>query len=130
MYDRESIGPGMDPWGTLAWTGCFCEHFLSRIPWISLLKRKQETRPNIWTEIPWDISVERRTACQTMSKAFDISSDTAPNLLKAQSILSDTTVRRSAVAWEDLKPYWKSKKRLHFSRWSTILYLQVFQRLY
>ena len=30
------------------------------------------------------------------------------------AILSDTTVRRSAVDWEDLKPYWKSEKRPPF----------------
>ena len=30
-------------------------------------------------------------------------------------ILSDTTVRRSAFDWYDLKPYWKSVKRLHFT---------------
>ena len=35
---------------------------------------------------------------------------------KALVILSDTTVRRSAVDREDLKPYWKSEKRPHFSR--------------
>ena len=35
-------------------------------------------------------------------------------ILKAQAIISDTTVRRSAVDREDLKPYWKSEKR-HFS---------------
>ena len=53
----------------------------------------------------------RRSACQTLSKALDISSATAPvapDLLKALAILSDTTVRRSAVDREDLKPYWKS----------------------
>ena len=52
-----------------------------------------------------------------LSKALDISKATArvaPNLLKALVILSDTTVRRSAVDTEDLKPYWKSEKRLHF----------------
>ena len=46
----------------------------------------------------------RRTACQTLSKALDISSATArvaPDLLKALAILSDTTVRRLAVDWED-----------------------------
>ena len=32
----------------------------------------------------------------------------APDLLKALTILSDTTVR-SAVDREDLKPYWKNK---------------------
>ena len=35
---------------------------------------------------------------------------------KALAILSHTTVRRSAVDQEDLKPYWKSEKRPHFSR--------------
>ena len=56
---------------------------------------------------------------QTLSKALDISSATArvaPDLLKTLAILSDTTVRRSAVDREDLKPYWKSEKRSHFSR--------------
>ena len=32
---------------------------------------------------------------------------TAPDLLKALAILSDTTGRRSAVDREDLKSYWK-----------------------
>ena len=48
-----------------------------------------------------------------MSKALDISSATArvsPDLLKALAILSDTTVRRSAVDRQDLKPYRKSEK--------------------
>ena len=40
----------------------------------------------------------------------------APELLKALAILSETTVRRSAVDGEDLKPNWKSEKRPHFSR--------------
>ena len=74
-----------------------------------------------------------RPACQTLSKALDISSATArvaPELLKAQAILSDTTVTRSAVDREDLKPYWKSEKRPHFSSWSTILLFTIFQRLY
>ena len=56
---------------------------------------------------------------KTLSKALDISSATArvaPDLLKTLAILSDTTVRRSAVDREDLKPYWKSEKRPHFSR--------------
>ena len=58
-------------------------------------------------------------------KALDVSSATArvaPDLLEAQAILSDTTVRRSAVDQEDLKPYRKSENRPHFSRWSTVIY--------
>ena len=56
----------------------------------------------------------RWPACQTLSKALDISSATAQvalDLLKALAILSDTTVRRSPVDGEDLKPNWKSEKR-------------------
>ena len=49
----------------------------------------------------------------------------------AQSdILSDTTVRRSAVDQEELKPYWRLEKRLYFSGCQQTYYLQVFQRLY
>ena len=54
-----------------------------------------------------------------LTKALDISSATArvaPDLLKAVAVLSDTTVRRSAVDREDLKPYWKSEKRPDLSR--------------
>ena len=54
-----------------------------------------------------------------LSKLLDLSSATAqvaPNVLKALAILSDTTVRRSAVDQEDLKQYWKSEKRPHFLR--------------
>ena len=79
-------------------------------------------RPNIWPEIPEDLSLQTRPVSQTLSKALDISSATAqvaPDLLKAFSVLSDTTVRRSAVDPEDPKPYRKSEKGQHFSRWLT-----------
>ena len=78
----------------------------------------------MWSEIAQDWSLWRRPACHTQLKALDISSATAqvaPGLLKALEILSDTTVTRSAFDWEDLKSYWKSEKRWHFSRWSTSL---------
>ena len=57
-----------------------------------------------------DLSLWRRPACQTLSKALDISSATAwiaPELLKALAILADTINRRSAVDQEDLQSYWK-----------------------
>ena len=73
-----------------------------------------------------------RPACQTLSKALNISSATAqvaPDLLKAQAMLSDTTVRRSAVDREDLKLYWKLEKRPYFSRRSTILIFTSFSKI-
>ena len=57
--------------------------------------------------------MSRRPTCQTLSKVLDISTASAgvlPDLLKALVVLSDTTVRRSAVDQEDLKLYWKSQK--------------------
>ena len=72
-----------------------------------------------------------RPACQTLSKALDISGATAwvaPDLFYALVIISDTTVRRSAVDQEDLKPYQKSEKG-HISLGDQeSYYLQVFQR--
>ena len=59
-----------------------------------------------------------KTCMPNSSKALDISSATtrlAPDLLKALAILSDTTVRRCEVDQKELKPYWKSGKRSHFS---------------
>ena len=59
------------------------------------------------------MSLWRRPACQTLSKALDIPCVTArvsPDLLEALAVLSDKTVRRSAVDREDPKPYWKFKK--------------------
>ena len=54
----------------------------------------------------------------------------APDLLKAQAVRSDTTIRRSAVDREGLKPYWKSKKGHIFLGNQQVYYLQAFQRLY
>ena len=54
----------------------------------------------------------------------------SPRLAKPQAILSDTTVGRSAVDREDLKPCCKSEKG-HISLGDQqSYYLQVFQRLY
>ena len=120
----------MEPWGTPALSGYSCEDLPSRTTQSCLVPRKEEIRSYMWPEILSDLSSWRRPACQTLSKALDISSATArvaPHLLKALTILSDTTVR-SAVDWEDLKPYWKSEKRPHFSRWSAILLFTSFSK--
>ena len=51
-----------------------------------------------------------------------------PDSLKALAILSDTTVRRSGVDWEDLNKTILeiSKKATFLSRWSTILLITSF----
>ena len=66
----------------------------------------------------------KKTSIPNLVKSLECSIATpqvAPDVLKALAILSDTTVRRSVVDQEDLKLYWESKKRPHFSRWLTIL---------
>ena len=79
------------------------------------------------------LSLWRRPACQTLSKALDMSSAkawVAPDQLKALLILSDITATRSAVDWEHLKPYWKSEKGHISLGHQQSYYLQVFQRFY
>ena len=129
MYSWKSVGLRMEPWGTQALTGYPCQDFPSRTTCSHLLLRKGEMRSNIWLEIPKDLSLWSKPACKTLSKALNKSSATArvaPDPLKAIAILSDVTVSRSAVDEEELKPYWKSEKRPHFSRWSTILLFTSF----
>ena len=107
MYSRKSVGPKMDPWGTPGLTGYSSKDFPSRTIKEEKKRRKEEITPNIWHEIPEDPSLWGRPACQTLSKTLDISRATArvaADLLKTLVILSDTTVRRSAVDWGDLKP--------------------------
>ena len=60
----------------------------------------------------------RRPACQTLLKALDISSAAtwvALDLLKVLAILSDLSVRISALEQESLKPYWGNQKKGHIS---------------
>ena len=75
----------------------------------------------------------KKAACQTMLKTLNIlraAAWVALNLLKALTILSDTTARRSAVDWEELKLYWKSEKRQDFSRGSTnLLFTSIWKTL-
>ena len=120
----------MEPSGTPALTAYSYEDLPSRTTWSQLLLKKEEIRLNIWPEIPQELSLWKRPVCQTLSKALDILSATArvaPDVLKVPAILSDTTVRESAVGREDLKRCWKSETRPYFSRWSIIL---LFTRLY
>ena len=60
----------------------------------------------------------RIPACQTLSKALEISSPAAQvarYLFKALVILSDATVRRSAVDWEDLKGDWGDQRSYYLN---------------
>ena len=117
----------MEPEGIPALTGYSCEDFPTRTTQSHLLLRK-ERRQNGWPAIPEDLSLWSRLACQILTKSLGsirCYSSSNPGPVKSPSN-SDTTVRRSALDQEDLKPYWKSEKRPHFCRWSTIL-LQVFQ---
>ena len=63
--------------------------------------------------------LRRKSSHQSLPKLLDISRGTArvaPDLLKAQEILSDTTVRRSVVDQEDLK-HTGNQKNGHTLAW-------------
>ena len=133
MYSGKSVRPRKNPWGSPILTGYFCEDFPPRTIWSCLLLKKGKIRPNIWPEIPKYLTLWKRPACQTLSKALGKSNATArvaPDLLKALAILSDTILRRFAAVWEDLKTYSKSEKRSHSSLWSTSLLFTSFSNLF
>ena len=69
----------------------------------------------------------KKTQHENLLKISSATSQVAPDLSKSLAILSGTTVRRSAVDQEDLKPCWKWEKRQHFSRWSTSLLFRFTQ---
>ena len=120
----------MDPRGTPSLAGHSCVDFPSRTTQSCQLPVKEVIKPNIWPEF----CEEDQHAKPSQKPYIYISSATVwvvLDLLKVLAIPSDTTVRRSAVDPQNLISYWKSEKRPHFSRWSTIsYYLQVFHRLY
>ena len=76
-----------------------------------------------------DLNLRKRPACQTLSKALDISSAkarVAPDLLNTLAILLYATARRSAADQEDLKPYWKLEKCHIYLCDQQSYYLQIF----
>ena len=76
------------------------------------------------------MSLGRRPAYQTKFKASDINVTAwvASGALKALPVLSDTTVRRSAVEQENLKPYKKSEKRPYILKRTTTLLFASFSK--
>ena len=98
MYSRRRVGPKMQPCQTPALTGCSYKYFPFWTTQSCLILRKDKIRSNAWPEI----------LCQDLSKALDRLSVIAwvvPDLLKAPAILSDSTIRKSGLNQEDLKPY-------------------------
>ena len=87
MYSRKSVKSRMECWGT---------SFLGQIPihnHLRLAITEKRQMPNSWSKIPWELSLRRRAAYQTLSKIWDISSAAAwlaSDQLKVIAILSDT----------------------------------------
>ena len=46
MYNRKSVGPRMEPWGTPPLTGYSCKDFSPGITWSLLVLRDDEIRQN------------------------------------------------------------------------------------
>ena len=121
MYSGKSVGPSIEPYGAPPLSGYSCIDFPSSYhsndskSSITEKWRSKTKYPN-WGSIELDI------VNKTLPKALILSSTSwvGPDLLKCLKILSNTTVRRSAIEGKDPKPYWKLERRLYLSRWSTI----------
>ena len=122
----------MEPWATQELTGYSCWGFPSGNTWSRAFVRKDEIKTNTEPEIPW-LTFVKTTSILNLLESLGYTSTTAwvaSDLLKAIGILSYTTVRRSVVDREDLKPYWKSEKGPISRGDQQDYYLKVFQRLY
>ena len=147
----ECVWPIIDPWETSVLTGYSCKSFPSKTTWSHLLTtpgvarnqmhyhirvesiisgtEKYKIRSNTCLEIPKDLSLCERPVCQTLSKdLIHCDSFSSSRLRKVSVILSDTTVGRPAVDWEDLNV---NQIKDHISGGDQqAYYLQVFQRLF
>ena len=131
MYSRKSVQPRMGPWGTPVLTWYSCEDFSSRTTQSHLILRKEEIRSNIWFEIPWYLSLWRRPACQTLSKALGISGATprvAPDLVKVfNNSIGHNCLKISKWSGRP-KTILEIRKKPYFSRSSTILLFSSFSK--
>ena len=94
MCSRKSAGTRMEPWETPALIGNSFEDFPSRTTQSSLTeKRRNKVKYLTWNSKR--LKFVKKPTCQTLSKVLDITSATAWG----------TTVRRSIVDQEDLKPW-------------------------
>ena len=106
MYSRKSVGARMESWGTFHPEPLEAVYYkekkkLGQISDLKFHRLRFMKKTNMPNPVKSNIS----------SATYWV----AQNLLKALAILLDTTVRRSGVDREELKPYWKSEKRSHFS---------------
>ena len=110
MYSRKNLGRRMEPSGTPTLTRYSREDFPPRTTQSCRLRRKNK-------QAKYCACNFIRLECVKGSSMLSlVESIEIPDLLKVLARFSDTTVRKSAVDREDLKPYWKSEKRPHFSR--------------
>ena len=110
----------MEPQGIPVSTGYSRKDLASRAIQKHLLLRKVEIRPNDWPEIPQDSSLSlKKNSMPNPIKSLEYFS--CYSLGSFIPIKSPGNSARcnwgSSAYWEDLKPYWKSEKRLHFFRW-------------
>ena len=89
-------------------------------------KRQNKVKYLTWNSIRPKFVKKTRMPDPVKSLGYiECYSSSSPRTVKNPRILSDTTVSRFAV---DLKPYWKSEKKLHSSRWSTSLLFTSFSK--
>ena len=87
-------------------------------------KRRNKAKYLTWNSI-WLKFVKKTSMPNTVKSIGYIKCYSSSNHNPSNSIRHNCW---SAVDREDLKPYWKSEKRSHFSRWSTILLFTSFSK--
>ena len=123
MCSGKSVGPKMEPQGTPALTGYSYEDFPCRsTPKLSISEKRQiKAKYLTWNSKRLNFKKTSMSNCIKSCGYIQCYSSGNPRPVQNHSNSIDTTVRKSAVDWEDLKPYGKLENRLHFSGWSASL---------
>ena len=118
------------PWGTPTLTGYSWEVFQPRTKRSHLLLRKEKIRPNIRPEIPYNLSLWRRPACQILKSLGYITcySSSSPRPIKSPCNSIRYNCQKICSWSRRPKTILEMRKKPCFSRWSTILIFTSFSK--
>ena len=131
-YSRKSLGIRMEPWGTPELTRYSWKDFPSGTTTKLAITEKRWGKAKHKTRNSRRFLFLKKTSMPHPVESLgyiNIHSSSSPRFINILAVLWDTTVRRSAVNWEDLKPFWKLEKWLHFLSWSSSLLLPSFSKI-
>ena len=127
---QETCRSRIELWGTPALAGYSWKGFSHPLP-PKTYYRQNKAKSTTWNSLRFEFVRKTSMSHPVKSHGYiKCHSSGSPRAIKiALGTVSEITVRRSAVARENLKTYWKSEKRPQFSSGSTNLLFTSFSKI-